>query len=152
MLFQTGEMVPWYVNHVENSRTRPPAVDRLASLQIGRYRPALRPAGLIAPARRRSPAGTHPTGAPTSASIYGATPGAVLAGVEPARFPLGRWPAKTEHPLVCSQQFSVNDILERLGEDGGVYAVNGPPGTGKTTQLRDLIAAVFASSTRGWTR
>ncbi|MCK9901815.1 hypothetical protein MXD63_17240 [Frankia sp. Cpl3] len=70
-------------------------------------------------------------------------PAAVLAGVEPERFPLGRWPAKTEHPLVRSQQFAVNDILERLADDGGVYAVNGPPGTGKTTQLRDLIAGVL---------
>ncbi|MFD9715131.1 AAA domain-containing protein [Streptomyces sp. NPDC059076] len=71
-------------------------------------------------------------------------PETVLGSVQPSSMPLGRWPADADKPLVLSQQFAVNRILGSLGQaDGrGVYAVNGPPGTGKTTMLRDLIAAV----------
>ena len=71
-------------------------------------------------------------------------PEIVLAHVQPSSMPLGRWPADNDKPLVLSQQFAVNRIVETLGADDarGIYAVNGPPGTGKTTMLRDLIAAL----------
>lgn len=62
--------------------------------------------------------------------------------LHPDRMPDACWPAKGKHPLVFSQQFSVNSIIERLDGSGGTYAVNGPPGTGKTTMLRDLIAHI----------
>ncbi|QDO84134.1 DNA helicase I [Shewanella psychropiezotolerans] len=53
--------------------------------------------------------------------------------------PLGRWPGEDEHSMSMMQQFAINTLYKEL-EEQGVYSVNGPPGTGKTTMLRDIIA------------
>ncbi|MCX4529509.1 ATP-binding protein [Streptomyces sp. NBC_01551] len=69
--------------------------------------------------------------------------GVVLAGVAPDLVPAGRWPAPARFPLALSQQFAVDRMLaDRAGTEGGMFSVNGPPGTGKTTMLRDLVAAL----------
>jgi hypothetical protein len=53
-------------------------------------------------------------------------------------FPAGRWPSG--FPLFMMQQVAVNGCLATV-RDGGIFSVNGPPGTGKTTLLMDIIAA-----------
>ncbi|GLZ41973.1 damage-inducible protein [Actinokineospora sp. NBRC 105648] len=76
------------------------------------------------------------------------TLGAVLAETEPRRVPLGRWPARAEHPLVSSRQLAVDAALRMRSTGAGILGVNGPPGTGKTAVLRDLIAAVVVERAR----
>jgi hypothetical protein len=62
--------------------------------------------------------------------------------LEPKNMPLARWPGKGRHSLVLLQQTAVNLAVQEL-ENEGLFSVNGPPGTGKTTLLRDVVSAVL---------
>lgn len=67
---------------------------------------------------------------------------AMTACLSPAQMPFGRWPASKKHHLMLAQQAAVGEICGQLQDAEGLVAVNGPPGTGKTTLLCDVIAHV----------
>ncbi|EJP6471880.1 ATP-binding protein [Clostridium botulinum] len=63
--------------------------------------------------------------------------------LEPSSIPMGKWPSK--YGLSLMQQVAVNIALKELGNSRGVFSVNGPPGTGKTTLLRDVINNIIVN-------
>ena len=63
----------------------------------------------------------------------------VFASLNASSLPRGTWPKPFSRQLYFAQQLACNRILMgRAGEE--IVGVNGPPGTGKTTLLRDVIA------------
>ncbi|WP_353854152.1 ATP-binding protein [Bacillus sp. Bos-x628] len=57
--------------------------------------------------------------------------------LQPKYLPNGRWPSPVEHRLSLMQQVAVNQIINNSQK---INSVNGPPGTGKTTLLKDVFA------------
>jgi hypothetical protein len=61
----------------------------------------------------------------------------------PSQLTSGRWPSKIEYGLYAAQVGAVSTIFSNLRDTDGVQGVNGPPGTGKTTLLLDVIAEII---------
>lgn len=62
--------------------------------------------------------------------------------LRPKNAPVGKWPSKYMPALM--QQLAINllvgkDSRKMFGENGAVFSVNGPPGTGKTTLLKEIV-------------
>ncbi|MFD0960985.1 AAA domain-containing protein [Paenibacillus chungangensis] len=57
--------------------------------------------------------------------------------LQPKYYPLGRFPSNPSFALSFMQQAAVNLALNDKNE---IRSVNGPPGTGKTTLLKDIFA------------
>ncbi|WP_042338212.1 DEAD/DEAH box helicase [Paraburkholderia ferrariae] len=62
----------------------------------------------------------------------------IVRALHPTKTNSGHWPEDSSQKMSLMQQFAINTAFERLKSEG-VFSVNGPPGTGKTTLLRDMI-------------
>lgn len=63
--------------------------------------------------------------------------------LRPELLPMGRWATNPEHFLMLAQQAAVFKILDSSEPHSKLISVNGPPGTGKTTLLQDVVADVI---------
>lgn len=63
----------------------------------------------------------------------------IIKQLSPSRNVRGRWFDEPHHMMSLMQQFSINAAFHEL-ENNGIFSVNGPPGTGKTTLLREMFA------------
>lgn len=62
----------------------------------------------------------------------------ILDTIRPENIPSGRWPDPISYQQSLMQQFAINATFNLLKERG-IFSVNGPPGTGKTSLLREII-------------
>jgi hypothetical protein len=69
----------------------------------------------------------------------------LLQCLHPVMLSPGRWPSSIQYGLYTAQQGAVNIMLSDLKSDGGIRGINGPPGTGKTTLLLDIIADIIVT-------
>ncbi|MDO6432073.1 AAA domain-containing protein [Flavitalea sp. BT771] len=66
----------------------------------------------------------------------------LLEALHPAYLSAGRWPSSPDHGLYAGQQAALGLAMSGLRERSTLLGINGPPGTGKTTLLREVIADV----------
>ena len=60
--------------------------------------------------------------------------------VAPQLMAPARWPCAGDYPLAINQQAAVNLAINQASS---IFSVNGPPGTGKTTLLNDIISNII---------
>lgn len=65
--------------------------------------------------------------------------GAIVRALHPANLNRGRWLSEPHLAMSLMQQFAINSAIGDRSETA-LFSVNGPPGTGKTTLLRDMFA------------
>lgn len=63
--------------------------------------------------------------------------------INPKLMTAGRWPSSLDYGLYTAQLGAVNTIFSEISNSSGIQGVNGPPGTGKTTLLLDVIAEII---------
>ena len=61
--------------------------------------------------------------------------------LQPRNYPMARFPSNTKHSLYLMQQIAVN--LATGYDHEQIRSVNGPPGTGKSTLLKDIFAELI---------
>lgn len=69
----------------------------------------------------------------------------MLISLKPSYQSPGRWPSNPIFGLYSAQQVALNLTLDELKGGEGLIGINGPPGTGKTTLLRDIIADIVVA-------
>jgi hypothetical protein len=65
--------------------------------------------------------------------------------LDPVNHNLSAWPDSGAYPLVTAQQISMNLLFKEYyhANRAGVFSINGPPGTGKTTLIKSVIANII---------
>ncbi|MBX9703400.1 MAG: hypothetical protein K2X39_04540, partial [Silvanigrellaceae bacterium] len=63
----------------------------------------------------------------------------LLKQLQPSQTNLGRWPAPPSNLMSMMQQLCISQAFT-CSPDQTLLATNGPPGTGKTTMLKDIVA------------
>lgn len=73
--------------------------------------------------------------------------------VAPKNIPVGKWPSPIKFQLSLMQSVAVDTIVNKMAKEDElkISSVNGPPGTGKTTLLKDIFANIIIERAKAMT-